>query len=275
MIQTDDMLSFVPKIKEGYIYYQREEDDSKIRIKTKYNEGIEQLVNHTFMDVIEMFDGKNSIANIIEHFQLKYPKIKKENFEKDILYIVNNLNKLQALQNFENPFISVLSKKISKHDEIFMCSYNLLETLICYFQNSNNNYQIKYGNPINFYSKTDILKNRAMSSLETYNIIFGIKRAGEIKGVIIWSSERSNNIVLDSIVSDDINLDIGKVLIVSAMFCVKILKQGEIKARININPSNDPFNLEYILSEGPFNHVIYKKKELQGDVDVVEYTMYC
>lgn len=270
---TKEIQEFVPLLKKGFIYYRREEENGKYRIKTKNNEGIEYIVNGAFVNIIDLLDGKNSIASIVEQLIKKYPELTKDSAFRDILYVIKSLNDLQALSNYENPTINTIEVSISDNIKVVLCTYNVLDKVIDYMKCSRS-INI-YENPVSYFSRMDILKNRVMSNIEERNVIIYLSKNDEIVGTMIWIQKDEKDIELDSMIISEEGIDISTVMLVSVMIVSKVLKQKNIIAHLYSSRIQENQWVKKILNTNLFEKIDRKSLQLQGDEEVAEYRMYC
>ena len=117
------MLEYKPELPKSAITYLRKEKNSTCTIKFITNKS-EHNVNESFVKFIDLFNGQNSVKDIIEVFRNIYPQVPVSTFENDILDMIVKLDDLQVLKSDNNnPFLSKLELQLNENHKICLANY--------------------------------------------------------------------------------------------------------------------------------------------------------
>lgn len=191
---SNEMLEYKPYLLENSILYLRKEKNSTYTIRFVSNK-LEQIVNESFISLLNFFDGNNSVRNIIEIFSKSYPNVPKKVFEDDISNVIITLSDLQLLRSDEeNPFLPKLKVQINEFQELYLANYTDFSEIKLFLEHTKNkenkfNY-MEYYNPLRIETEYDSA-NLIANAIRNKEYIFILKENNEIKSILNFNQEKS------------------------------------------------------------------------------------
>lgn len=268
--------NFVPIIKGDFINYKRQEINGKYLVKIETSDAGYKTVNKSFLNMLSLINGTNSISDIVEIMLNKYKNVEQKDIENDIYDFLENISKLDALSNIENPFINNYLVELSLNDVIFL-SYSSSKKLIKNALEKSNKKIIIYHNPLVEVDMLSYLQHNIFDiRIEMKTYVFVVKRKSKIIGLIIWSRNGTNEVVLDTVVVIE-EFDIINALSISSAILQQMLNKSFLICRcyFAINGEEDEeFDFLTLLKALGYRKTMHLENELGENKDVYEYSRY-
>lgn len=273
---SNEMLEYKPYLLENSILYLRKEKNSTYTIRFVSNK-LEQIVNESFISLLNFFDGNNSVRNIIEIFSKSYPNVPQKVFEDDISNVIITLSDLQLLRSDEeNPFLPKLKVQINEFQELYLANYTDFSEIKLFLEHTKNkenkfNY-MEYYNPLRIETEYDSA-NLIANAIRNKEYIFILKENNEIKSILNFNQEKSILVSLEYMKIEKKLKNIGEIINFALTTILKITKDDLNIFRINLLKSENR-ELVSILKDIGFEQLCLLKNELGNSIDIEEYNYY-
>lgn len=271
-----DMLNFKPKLKEDLITYSRKEKNGFYTIR--FNSplmGNEIVLNNTFINIMNAFNGKNSIQDIICSFMSMYKDAVEDTLSKDICEVLKFLTNIQGITWLgTNPFISSFEKDINEYYKIKLANYTDIDTIMNFINTSQTDFNkanyISYVNP--FEGKKIMCKNNILVNL-TIGQNFIVEKNGQVVGNFSFQFSSSKINCMQYFVFNKEISDISK-CINYAISIIQKNKFSKAKCFRTYLLNQTDFLLKDKLKETGFTKTMLLKNELGSGIDVQELNYY-
>lgn len=274
MSLSEEILTFKPMIREGFITYFRDEGNGNFSYRFKNSLSGEVLLNITFKEIIGQLDGKTSVGSIINHIVSLYKDAPKDLVSRDVLHILKKLIEWQGIEwKGENPLLN--NKKIEIADGITLSIMNYLDQgEIHNFIKSVNDDKEKYFT----YFNTVLLglefnEHLIVKAQMGKQVCFGVKRNDKLIGLIIFENDR--NIITRikfAAFSKEIR-DVEKCIKTAMSEMAQIYSIKTKCFKVHIREKEDS-TIRNCFKKLEFNKAIFLKNELGQGIDVEELSCF-
>lgn len=275
-----EMLEFKPELKLGFITYCRNEQNGYYVVRFNSNTIAEQLLNESFVVIIEQFNGKNSINDIIQYIMNKYTGLTIKLVTKDIVDVVQKVIDLQGFKpTVKNPFINDISIKIDEEYTIRLVNYTNSGKIIGIghkskvFESVKNEHFISYINPFIDKEMTS-LSELVQDAMDRKDFSFIIDKSGLIVGSILFKNVSDTVTELEYYVFDKDVTVISNCFNYAITTILKISSRNIKCFRASFLSDNNNNLIKSCLKEIGFTKTIVLKDELGKSVDVEEFNCY-
>lgn len=274
-----EMLEFKPELKVGFIKYFRYEENGHYIVIFNSDNLVEQLVNESFIIIMEQFNGKNSINDVIQFIMNRYTGLTIDLVTKDVVFVVQKIIGMQGFKpNVKNPFLKDISIKIDEEYTMYLANYTHLGKIISiahkakFFESDKNKQFIGYINPfidIDMTSPVELVQN----AMNKKDCLFIIEKNGITVGTILFNNISNTVTNLEYCIFDK-DITIISICFNYAITTMSKMSSGNIKCfRTYFLPNNNNL-LKSCLKEIGFTKTIVLKDELGKSADVEEFSCY-
>lgn len=263
----EDILRFKPKIKTDFIYYRRDEKFGFSSIRFNGISGGELLLNKSYIDILDLLNGNNSINDIIEALCKKYKSAKREIVKNDV---INVINKLLAMRGLEwkgiNPFIKDYKNKYNDFD-IYLSNYSENDKIINFLKSTIlKENAFKYIDPL--ICNEDIFDLNFINN----NYIINISKNNSLIGSVAFKNNTKLGKEISYIIIDCFKDNIDK-FILEAIKVINNVNEFTNKW-ISIDLINNTnFELVKIIENIGFKSKFIMKNELGYGIDLNEFIL--
>ena len=119
-----------PKVKEGN-FYRDESNDKLLIIPEKLDQNYSIIVNNTGKEILNLCNGKNTIANIIEILKIKFDETNSEKITNDVISFLYNMLNQQVIHEFkEEPMYTGIDINLNDNYKIHRCGEGDIDNII-------------------------------------------------------------------------------------------------------------------------------------------------
>ena len=277
MTLNKEMLDFKPKLQKNFIQYIREDKKNSYTVKLKINSNNERIVNKSFLNIVNEFNGENTVEKIIEKICSSFKKVEKEVVSNDVVSTLYNIIEMKGLELVDNnPFINRFKSKINENTEIYIAQYSDVKKISplindVYNITKVNQYTI-YNNPYIYDEEIDYFKE-IYESNDNNEVIFVISNNNLITGLIIYSIYNNNVITLKHAILPNQDTNTYLYFKKTLTATVKAINEKPKCIRVYFEEFDNGYINESLKYMG-FEESAYLKNELGKNLNLIEMSYY-